>query len=230
MANECDSILIVEDHNDSAHALSNACAACFPDASIIVVQSFISALAFIENSSLKKTPTLSLALIDIGLPDGNGTDLIRPLNTSHPNAICIITTIFDDDDHLLTALRAGASGYLLKGHSVEELARYLKEALSGQPALSPSIARSVLLFTRTLTYNKLALPEQTTSIENNNLLTDREIEILQVIAKGYSVKEASRLLGISSNTTSVHIKSIYRKLGINNRVEAVTAAQRLSLC
>jgi DNA-binding NarL/FixJ family response regulator len=233
MNNKQGRILVVEDHRESARVLQRVCERCFPGSQTVVVHSYLAAVETIQAASNQSMPGENsehffLALIDIGLPDGIGINLIAVLEQYHPQAIAIITTIFDDDEHLLNALRAGASGYLLKGHSEEELIRYLQEALSGQPALSPSIARSVLAAARHAKVQATQV-NNPSAAEANEQLTAREVEILQIIARGYSTKEAGKLLNISSNTICVHVKSIYKKLGINNRAEAVTAAQRLSL-
>lgn len=219
-------VLIVEDHQEVAQVLFSICQAAFPHCHIEIAPSFRKGSELLDKLKNTLDINLVLALIDIGLPDGIGTDLIRKISAQHSQTIAIVTTIFDDDQHLLDALRAGASGYLLKGHSPDELARYFSEALTGIPALSPSIARSVLTFIKSKDFH----PTQNTFATEAELelLTPREIEILQIVSRGYSSKEAGKLLAISSNTICVHIKSIYKKLGINNRAEAVLAAQKLN--
>jgi DNA-binding NarL/FixJ family response regulator len=138
--------------------------------------------------------------------------------------LSVVTTIFDDDKHLFEALQAGASGYLLKGHSPQELAIYLHEAVAGKPPLSPGVAQSVLTYFR----EKNAQPELNQELEDADL-SEREAEILTFIAKGYQVKEVSCLLDISANTVAFHIKRIYKKLNINNRAQATAAAVNLNL-
>ena len=172
-----------------------------------------------------RTKTYSMALLDLGLPDGNGLDLIRYAAENRRCMLIIVTTIFDDEEHLFDALRLGANGYLLKGHSKAELGSYLSEAVSGRPALSPRIAQSMLGHFRESEQN-LASNEDEKLLEQ---LTNREREILSLIAKGCGVKEVGDLLEISSNTVSHHIKNLYSKLNVHNRAEATAAAVQLNI-
>ena len=133
---EIKSVLIVEDHSDAAQTLNEVAAKAFDSPSIDTANTFA------EGLELLRTNTYSMALLDLGLPDGNGLDLIQYAAKNRRSTLIIVTTIFDDEEHLFDALRSGANGYLLKGHSVSELQGYLQEAVSGRPALSPRIAQS----------------------------------------------------------------------------------------
>jgi DNA-binding NarL/FixJ family response regulator len=185
----------------------------------------ISASTLTQGFEALKKNHFDIALLDIGLPDGNGIELVKHISENSPDTLSVVTTIFDDDGHLFDALRSGACGYLLKGHSASELEHYLLDAVSGRPALSPSIAQSMLGFFRDSQIdNSVAVSN---GYEEN--LTEREMEILRLIAKGCQVKEVSRLLDISANTVSHHIKNIYSKLNVHNRAEATAAAVHLNL-
>jgi DNA-binding NarL/FixJ family response regulator len=168
--------------------------------------------------------SFDMALLDIGLPDGSGIDLVRYININSEQTISIVTTIFEDEKHLFEALQAGACGYLLKGYSAEELGKYLTDAVAGKPPLSPGVAQSVLTYFRETSVK----PELTTELDEVDL-SERETEILTFIAKGYQVKEVSHLLDISGNTVAFHIKKIYKKLNIHNRAEATAAAVNMNL-
>jgi len=216
---EIRSVLIVEDHKDAAHTLDAVVTTVFDSPSIDIAHTFA------EGLKLLRTKTYSIALLDLGLPDGNGLDLIRYAAGNRRSTLIIVTTIFDDEEHLFDALRFGANGYLLKGHSAKELGDYLKEAVSGRPALSPRIAQSMLGYFRE-TEPKPSNREDVKLLEQ---LTSREKEILSLIAKGCGVKEVGELLEISSNTVSHHIKNLYSKLNIHNRAEATAAAVQLNI-
>lgn len=216
---EIKSVLIVEDHKDAALTLNTVVTAAFDSPSIDTAYTFAEGLKFL------RTNTYSIALLDLGLPDGNGLDLIQYAAENRRSTLIVVTTIFDDESHLFDALRLGANGYLLKGHSPKELGDYLKEAVSGRPALSPRIAQSMLGHFREMGSNA-------SNHEDEKLLeqlTSREKEILSLIAKGCGVKEVGELLDISSNTVSHHIKNLYSKLNVHNRAEATAAAVQLNI-
>ncbi len=217
MNDEVTAILIVEDHRDAANVLNSVCEETFSPDLIQVAHSLAAARKLIS------AQRFNLALLDIGLPDGNGTELIQAIKQSEPAARCVITTIFDDDQHLFRALKSGADGYLIKGHPPAELKLFLIDAVAGKLALSASIAQSILAFFREEQAETLV----TTGVPNP--LTQRETEILQLIAKGCQVREASELLSISENTVAHHIKQIYRKLNVHNRAEATAAAVNMKL-
>lgn len=216
---EIKSVLIVEDHKVAAETLGTVVNQAFDGPSIDVAHTFA------EGLKLLRTNTYSIALLDLGLPDGNGLDLIRYAAENRRSTLIVVTTIFDDEEHLFDALRFGANGYLLKGHSPAELGDYLTEAVAGRPALSPRIAQSMLGFFR-------ETESSNTNAEDEKLLeqlTNREKEILSLIAKGCGVKEVGDLLEISSNTVSHHIKNLYSKLNVHNRAEATAAAVQLNI-
>jgi DNA-binding NarL/FixJ family response regulator len=216
MTKTVNNVLIVEDHTGAAQILSEVAALIFDNPKVSLSSTVAGGMELLNNNHF------DIALLDLGLPDGNGVELVQQLSVNAPDTISVVTTIFDDESHLFDALQAGASGYLLKGHSVDELATYLKNALEGRPALSPSIAQSILGYFRQENSFQTALPTKET-------LTIREIEILRLIAKGHEVKNVSEALNISKHTVSVHIKNIYRKLGVHNRAEATAAALELNI-
>lgn len=216
---EIRAVLIVEDHKDAAQTLHDVITAAFDSPSIDIAHTFA------EGLELLRTRTYSMALLDLGLPDGSGLDLIRYAAENRRSTLIVVTTIFDDEEHLFDALRLGANGYLLKGHSAEELGDYLSEAVAGRPALSPRIAQSMLGYFR-------ASESTESKTEDEKLLeqlTKREKEILSLIAKGCGVREVGELLDISSNTVSHHIKNLYSKLNVHNRAEATAAAVQLNI-
>jgi|TARA_B110000908_G_scaffold169203_1_gene225809 DNA-binding NarL/FixJ family response regulator len=216
---EIKSVLIVEDHNDAAQTLKSVASRAFDDPSIDIAHTFA------EGLELLRTKTYSIALLDLGLPDGNGLDLLYYAAKNRRSTLIVVTTIFDDEEHLFDALRSGANGYLLKGQSTIELENYLKEAVAGRPALSPRIAQSMLGYFRT-TQSRDSHQKDETFVEQ---LTGQEKEILSLIAKGCGVIEVGNVLEISPNTVSQHVKNLYSKLNMHNRAEATAAAVQLNI-
>jgi len=175
-------------------------------------------------------------LVDLGLPDGSGLELIRAAQAESPSTEVAAITTFGDESHVLGALEAGASGYLLKDGSTDLILASVRELFAGGSPISPSIARHLLRKLR----EPAALSERSfvarepvaaeSSQENvPSLLTPRETTVLQQIAKGYSYDEISGALGISVHTVTTHIKHIYRKLAVRSRGEAVFEAMQLGL-
>jgi len=167
-----------------------------------------------------------LALVDLGLPDGSGVEVVAALRDQQPEAQSVVVTIHDDDDHLFPALQAGAFGYLLKEQSREQLGEQLKRISQGEPPLSPSIARRVIQYfaaqQRTQFREKAPLMPGVT-------LTERENEVLLRVAKGYTLPEIGVQLNLSRHTIADYVKQIYRKLNVSSRAEVALEAQRLGL-
>ena len=163
-----------------------------------------------------------VALIDLGLPDGDGTDLIRELTypgvgSAANTPSVIVVTVFGDEAHVVRAIAAGAHGYLLKDTPLAEFSRAIRTVRDGSSPLSPQVARHLLKrFTASL------LPAATTPLE---ALTERERDVLRLVSQGYSGPEAARQMNIAPSTVAAHIKSIYAKLAVHSRVEAVNRAR-----
>ncbi|MDF1779968.1 MAG: response regulator transcription factor [Alcanivoracaceae bacterium] len=159
---------------------------------------------------------VSLALIDLGLPDGSGTEIIRALKQQQPDCYCVVTTIFDDSENLFNALHAGADGYVLKDEPEHELINNLRGILDGRPPLSAAIAKKIL--------NQFRPVEPVASP-----LTTREEELLTLITRGFSVPNASKKMGISAHTGAGYLKQVYRKLQVSSRAEATIKAVKLGI-
>ncbi len=165
-----------------------------------------------------------LALIDLGLPDGSGVDVVTRLRDMQPDAQSVVVTIHDDDEHLFPALQAGAFGYILKEQARELITEQLQRISQGEPPLSPSIARRVMAY-----FSAKAKPQPNLNAMPNVSLTDRESEVLLRVAKGYTLPEIGVQLGLSRHTIADYVKQIYRKLNVSSRAEAALEAQRLGL-
>jgi DNA-binding NarL/FixJ family response regulator len=164
-----------------------------------------------------------IVLVDLGLPDMSGIDVIRKLKALDSDCNVLVVTTFGDEKTVTSALEAGADGYLLKGTALEELRRDIHFLQNGGSPLSPMVARKLL---NKLQYKTTAAKQE---IAGDTKLTRREQDILEMIAKGFSYTETSKICGISAATVHSHLKSIYRKLEVHSKTEAVYEARRRSL-
>lgn len=171
-----------------------------------------------------------LALIDLNLPDGSGIDVIKDINNKTPTTYCVVATIFDDDQHLFSALQAGAQGYLLKEQPKPQFIKNLSGLLHGEPPLSPPIARKILRHFQSAGSTPFASQAKTPETANNRFdLSKREQEILTLVAKGFKRNEIGSMLEISPHTVAAHLKTIYSKLNVSSRAEATMEALRMGL-
>lgn len=204
--------LVVDDLAEARAWLAEAVRAAFPGIEVDTAGSLAEAMARID-------PPPPLALVDLGLPDGSGIQLIDALQRRGAGTLCIVATVFDDDAHLFPALRAGAQGYVLKDRDRDALAGMLRGIAEGQPPLSPSIARRLLRH-----FQPLPAPAR-----EDNPLTPRETEVLRLTAKGLTLNEVAEALGLSRHTVAGYLKEIYRKLSVGTRAEATLEAARRGL-
>jgi DNA-binding NarL/FixJ family response regulator len=164
-----------------------------------------------------------LLLVDIGLPDISGIQIVREIGATHPKCDILVITTFGDDHSIFSALEAGARGYLLKGVTAEELRRDIRHLRDGGSPLSPSIARKLL---DRLNADK---SEQTAPSNSDVLLTSRETEVLQLIGQGLSYAETAAHCKVTNSTVHAHLKNIYRKLAVHSNIEAVYEGRRRKL-
>lgn len=162
-------------------------------------------------------------IVDLGLPDGDGTVLVSELAAAAPTSDALVITIFGDEGHVVRALEAGAKGYLLKDATPEEFVRAIRLVYEGGAPLSPMIARYLLKRFAPQRAARVSPPAKADQLIEN--LTAREAEILQFIAQGKSVAETATAFNLSSHTVTTHVKRIYGKLAVNNRVQAVNRAR-----
>ena len=158
-------------------------------------------------------------LVDLGLPDGSGVELIRAARQSQNPSECMVITIHADQYHLMHALEAGATGYLLKDALPEDICSSIIDLIHGGSPISPLIARTLLKRFKTAeSESPLAEP-----------LTEREIDVLKGMTLGLTRKEIARKLTVSVHTIHSHIKHIYGKLEVNSNVRAVQKAHEMHL-
>jgi DNA-binding NarL/FixJ family response regulator len=195
-----------------------------------------------------------IALIDLGLPDGSGLEVIRQVVALHPSCEVLVLSIFGDERNVLSAIDAGAGGYLLKDGSIENIRSHLACLREGGSPLSPSIARTLINRHRKAVGqagkaqalpSDASIPAQPPLVAQSNAhgkgpgrapaceaanhspgLSDREIEVLTGVAKGFSYAEVGQMLGMSTNTVRTHIRRLYEKLSVNSRSEALMEFNR----
>ena len=211
-------ILLLEDLPEIRSWLKALILQVFPGANVCEAARVQDALQLVRNEKF------NLALVDLGLPDGTGVDVVIALRDTQPDVQSVVVTIHDGDEHLFPALQAGAFGYLLKEQARELIAEQLKRMSQGEPPLSPSIARRVIAFFAA--QNK---PQASANQLTHVALSDRENEVLLRVAKGFTLPEIGVQLNLSRHTIADYVKQIYRKLNVNSRAEAALEAQRLGL-
>lgn len=172
--------------------------------------------------ALMQAHTLDAVFLDLGLPDGDGFGLIRRIRQLHPDCEILVITVFADEQRVLRSLESGASGYILKTDLPQYAGRLLSTIVSGGSPISPAIARRLIERLRP------AAPRARAE-QGHEPLSQREAEILGFCAKGLRYAEIASALGLSVHTVNAHLKSVYRKLMVNSRGEAVYEARRAGL-
>lgn len=168
---------------------------------------------------------VALALVDLGLPDGSGIDLIRIMNEQNPSVAILVISAWSTQEAILAALRAGATGYVLKERDDLEVALALRSVLRGGAPIDPLLARRII-------HEFSSQDEQNTADEQEaeaEKLSPREHQILRLVAEGMGNRDIAEKLSISRYTVECHIKNIYRKLAVSSRTRAVNAARQRGL-
>ncbi|MDZ7653694.1 MAG: response regulator transcription factor [Burkholderiaceae bacterium] len=170
---------------------------------------------------LASYPAPRVLLVDLELPDGSGIDVIRAVRRSATATEAMVISVFGDESHVLSAIEAGATGYLLKDAGAEEIGSAILKLIAGESPISASIARHLLR-----RFQPAPAVAATASAPH---LTPREMQVLQLIAKGLSYARIADALSMSANTVPSYVKQVYRKLAVNSRGEAVFEAMQLGL-
>ncbi|MCK9489613.1 MAG: response regulator transcription factor [Xanthomonadales bacterium] len=207
-------ILLVEDDAPTRQRLHEALAGD-PGFQVESVGNLADARAAIAS----KPP--QVLLTDLELPDGHGAALTAEVRAAHPSVEVVVVSVLCDEANVVAAIAAGASGYIVKDALPEDIGATVRQVLAGQSPLSAGIARYLL---RRLQRTPVSTPDPGHTARAAPGLTAREIDILWGIAKGMTYNEIADSLGISPKTVPNHIKSIYRKLEVGSRGEAVFEA------
>ena len=176
-------------------------------------------VASATNSATGKTLVANggfdVLICDLGLPDGDGTNLVQMASERQNEIDIMVLTMFADHEKVLNAIRAGARGYLLKDQPLENCIDAIRDIREGGSPISPIIARLVLK----------QLQPQTAPVEQlAEALSNRELETLNLLSRGFSYAESAEIMDISAHTVATYVKNIYRKLEVNSRAEAVFEA------
>lgn len=208
-------VFLVEDDHGTLNRLADIIRTQTSLNLVGMASTYTEAAKWLENNSL------DVLLTDLGLPDGNGKQLIEQTREQHPKAEIMVISRFGDENSVVEAIKAGASGYLLKDEPATHIAEAIQQLLQGGSPISPAIARYIL------DYFQQGDTSSAGGSENDALLTPKEKMVLQYISRGYSNKEIARSLDISPHTVASHIKRIYQKLEVNSRNEAVFEGWRM---
>ena len=207
-------LLLVDDHAIVRRGVKALLAQT--DDMVVIGEASDGAEAIAQASALQP----DVILMDLILPDVGGIEAIRQISVRHPAIAILVLTSFASDDKVFPAIKAGALGYMLKNADLEELVTAIRQVHRGEPSLHPNIARKVLRELRQPQAERALLPEP---------LTARELEVLQLIAKGLSNQEIAEQLVVAEPTVRTHVSRILDKLHLVNRVQATLYAMREGL-
>ena len=231
-------VLIVEDDPQMRDFFATSVTRC-PDLELAASLGTVAdALAWLDANG----STLDVMLTDLGLPDGTGLDLIRHATRVNPACESLVVSMFGDEDNVLASIEAGALGYIHKDSTPEDISQAILDMRAGASPISPMIARRVLSKYRVDKLNRTQelVDKASEAInseaiegpkvaESRGILSPREKEVLDLIARGFSYAEIARLQGLSVHTVQTHIKSLYGKLSVHSKSEAVYEATRMGL-
>ena len=159
-----------------------------------------------------------VVLMDLRMPELDGVEAMRRIRTEDSGVKFIVLTTYDSDEYIFDAIEAGAKGYLLKDASREELFRAVRAVHRGESLVEPGVAAKLL--------DRFAQLRRESALGGQNLLSERELEVLRLIAKGAPNKEIAATLSISESTAKTHVANIFQKLDVKDRTEAVTQAMQ----
>lgn len=214
-------VMVVED-DDSFRTAFLAAVQAAPDTVLVGAATLrVEALAMLQG------PQADVLLVDIGLPDGSGIDVIYAALKAWPNCGVMVTTTFADELHVMQCIEAGAVGYLLKDSSPHNIVEEIRNLHQGGSPISPLIARRVLQRLRPDALAQPAKPEL--KAPDSATLSTRETEVLQWVAKGFSYEEIGQRMTVSRHTVLTFVRRIYAKLEVNSQMEAVNEARRIGL-
>lgn len=179
--------------------------------------------SLVEGRALLSGEAPDVMLVDLGLPDGSGLELIRATRKQWPRCEVMVVTVFGDESHVLGAIEHGASGYLLKDYPSERIVEEIRNLVDGGSPISPFIARQILTRFSATAFVPL---HSGGDRPPPRMLSNRELEVLRLITKGFNYNEIANLLSVSRQTVLTFVRRIYVKLGVNSQTQAVFEARR----
>lgn len=206
-------VLIADDHEIVRQGLKTLISTC-PDMKVVG-----EAANGIEAISMARQLQPDVILLDMLMPHKSGLEALAEIKEDNPEARVLVLTSSADDEQILSAIKSGALGYLLKDSSPQELLQAIQAVYRGQSSLHPSVARRLV--------NEFSRPPSDQA--SKNPLTEREIEVLKLVAEGLSNQEISEILNVSERTVGKHVGSILEKLQLPNRTQAALYALRQGL-
>jgi DNA-binding NarL/FixJ family response regulator len=206
-------VLVADDH-PLVRAGLQAALAPLPD--VEVVAEATTGSAAVREAVLHRP---DVVVMDLQMPDLNGIEATRELRRVVPSAAVLVLTMFDDDDSVFSAMRAGALGYVLKGAEQQEIARAITAVAAGEAIFGPAVAARVLAYFATPPRTPTPFPE----------LTARECEVLDLIAAGRNNHQIAETLTLSGKTVANHISAIFAKLQVADRTQAILRARDAGL-
>ncbi len=210
-------LAIAEDNSFAREALKSRLSAFMPQLSLKIIAENGKELI----KEMHKISNIDLVLMDLQMPEMGGVEATREVKKRWPQVKILILTMFDDEDNLFNAIMAGASGYLLKEDDGIQLFQSIMDTMAGGAAMSPAIALKAL--------NLVRNPYEPKTPKDEFGLTKRELELLVQLKNGLTYEQIAANLFISYHTVRKHIENIYRKLQVNNKVEAITRAANNNL-
>jgi len=215
-------IALVEDDVNFQNALMDAIQAT-PDLALLRV-----AGTRAQGLQLLDELALDVLLVDLGLPDGSGIDVIRAAHAKQPGCNIMVSTTFGDETHVMASLEAGASGYLLKDSEPHRMVFEIRSLYAGGSPISPLIARQLL---RRFQVDSISAMKSQPSVpeKSHSTLSAREKEVLEFITKGFTSDEIAALMSVSRHTILTFVRRIYAKLEVNSKAEAIFEARNQGL-
>lgn len=180
--------------------------------------------------ALEQAPA-DVLLVDLGLPDGSGIDVIRAVQVQWPTCAVMVCTTFGDEAHVLRSIEAGADGYLLKDGAPASMLDEIRILLGGGSPISPLIARQILtrFRDRGSPVTSVKQEDQINPSDESLALSKRELEVLGLVTKGFTAEEIARLMQISVHTVQTYVRRVYSKLKVSSKAEAIYEARHQGL-